>query len=451
MNQLYASLFYQAELTEIFSDNAVLTYMLQAEVALAQAEAQVGVIPHSAATCIADLVQQQGIALLDLEQLAHATPLAGNIAIPLVKQLTAAVRAVDVEAAAYVHWGATSQDIIDSATVLQSRDALQIIEHLLQQLYQSTLQLAEQYRDQLMIGRTWLQQALPITFGFKAARWASSLQRDLQRLAELKPRVLTAQLGGAVGSLASLVDQGSVVVQAYAAELGLIAPTCTWHAERDRIVEMGSFLAIVVGNLGKMATDWSLLMQSEVAEVSEPTATGRGGSSTMPHKRNPVAAASVLAAAHRVPGLMASLYQSMLQEHERSLGAWHAEWQTLAEIFQLCGGALTRTLEVMQGLRIDPQQMQANLDLTQGLVMAEAVMMALAPKLGRLNAHHWIEQACQQAVKQQRHLYDVLSEMPEISAQFDQHTLAQMFQVQHYLGNIQAQIDAVLAQAQQQQ
>lgn len=451
MNQLYASLFYQAELTEIFSDNAVLTYMLQAEVALAQAEAQVGVIPHSAATCIADLVQQQGIALLDLEQLAHATPLAGNIAIPLVKQLTAAVRAVDVEAAAYVHWGATSQDIIDSATVLQSRDALQIIERLLQQLYQSTLQLAEQYRDQLMIGRTWLQQALPITFGFKAARWASSLQRDLQRLAELKPRVLTAQLGGAVGSLASLADQGSVVVQAYAAELGLIAPTCTWHAERDRIVEMGSFLAIVVGNLGKMATDWSLLMQSEVAEVSEPTAAGRGGSSTMPHKRNPVAAASVLAAAHRVPGLMASLYQSMLQEHERSLGAWHAEWQTLAEIFQLCGGALTRTLEVMQGLRIDPQQMQANLDLTQGLVMAEAVMMALAPKLGRLNAHHWIEQACQQAVKQQRHLYDVLSEMPEISAQFDQHTLAQMFQVQHYLGNIQAQIDAVLAQAQQQQ
>lgn len=451
MNQLYASLFYQAELTEIFSDNAVLTYMLQAEVALAQAEAQVGVIPHSAATCIADLVQQQGIALLDLEQLAHATPLAGNIAIPLVKQLTAAVRAVDVEAAAYVHWGATSQDIIDSATVLQSRDALQIIERLLQQLYQSTLQLAEQYRDQLMIGRTWLQQALPITFGFKTARWASSLQRDLQRLAELKPRVLTAQLGGAVGSLASLADQGSVVVQAYAAELGLIAPTCTWHAERDRIVEMGSFLAIVVGNLGKMATDWSLLMQSEVAEVSEPTATGRGGSSTMPHKRNPVAAASVLAAAHRVPGLMASLYQSMLQEHERSLGAWHAEWQTLAEIFQLCGGALTRTLEVMQGLRIDPQQMQANLDLTQGLVMAEAVMMALAPKLGRLNAHHWIEQACQQAVKQQRHLYDVLSEMPEISAQFDQYTLAQMFQAQHYLGNIQAQIDAVLAQAQQQQ
>lgn len=447
MSQLYASLFYQAELTEIFCDNAVLAYMLQAEVALAKAEAHVGVIPRSAATSIADLVEQQGTGILNLAQLAHATTLAGNIAIPLVKQLTAAVREVDAEAARYVHWGATSQDIIDSATVLQSRDALQIIERLLQQLYQATLQLAERYRDQVMIGRTWLQQALPITFGFKAARWASSLQRDLQRLAELKPRVLTAQLGGAVGSLASLADQGSAVVEAYAAELHLTAPSCTWHAERDRIVEMGSFLAIVVGNLGKMATDWSLLMQSEVAEVSEPIVAGRGGSSTMPHKRNPVAAASVLAVAHRVPGLMASLYQSMLQEHERSLGAWHAEWQTLAEIFQLCGGALTRTLDVMQGLQINPQQMQANLDLTQGLVMAEAVMMALAPQLGRLNAHHLVEQACQQAVQQQRHLYDVLSEMPEISTQFDQQTLAEMFQAQHYLGNIQAQIDAVLQQA----
>lgn len=449
MSQLYQGLFYQADLTQIFSDQALLAYMLQAEVALAQAEAQVGVIPTTAADCIADLVKQQGIELLDLPQLASATALAGNIAIPLVKQLTAAVKAVDADAARYVHWGATSQDIIDSATVLQSRDALQVIEQLLKQLYQSTLQLAEQYRDQVMIGRTWLQQALPITLGFKAARWASSLQRDLERLAELKPRVLTAQLGGAVGSLASLGDQGSQVVQAYAAQLDLTVPTCTWHAERDRIVEVGSFLAIVVGNVSKMARDWSLMTQSEIAEVAEPTAAGRGGSSTMPHKRNPVAAASILAAANRVPALMASLYQSMLQEHERSLGAWHAEWQTLPEIFQLCGGALQRTVEVIQGLQVDAQQMQRNLDLTQGLVMAEAVMMALAPRLGRLNAHHLVEHACQQAVQQQRHLLDVLSELPEIQVEFDREALAEMFNAQHYLGNIQAQIDAVLQQARQ--
>lgn len=451
MSQLYDHLFYQADLTQIFSDDALLAYMLRAESALAQAEAQVGVIPKEAAASITALLQQKGISLLDRAQLASATALAGNIAIPLVKQLTAAVKAVDADAARYVHWGATSQDIIDSAAVLQTRDALDVIERLLKALYQSTLVLAQRHRDQVMIGRTWLQQALPITFGFKAARWASSLQRDLDRLSELKARVLTAQLGGAVGSLASLGDQGSQVVQAYAAQLDLLVPTCTWHAERDRIVEVGSFLAIVVGNLGKMAADWSLMMQSEIAELSEPTGAGRGGSSTMPHKRNPVAAASVLAAANRVPTLMASLYQSMVQTHERSLGAWHAEWLTLPEIFKLCGGALQRSLEVMQGLVIDPEQMQRNVELTQGLVMAEAVMMALAPRLGRLTAHHLVEQACQQAIKQQRHLLEVLNDFPEVKAEFKAEDLETVFQAQHYLGNIQAQIDAVLQQAQRYQ
>lgn len=448
MSQLYEHLFYQADLTDIFNDHALLGYMIRAEVALAQAEAQVGVIPQTAATSITTVLQQ-GVSLLDLTQLAQETALAGNIAIPLVKQLTAAVHAVDADAARYLHWGATSQDIIDSASVLQSRDALALIEQWLNELHHTTLALAEQYRHQVMIGRTWLQQALPITFGFKAARWASSLQRDLQRLDELKPRVLTVQLGGAVGSLASLADQGSAVVQSYAVVLGLNAAHCTWHAERDRMVELGSFLAIVVGNLGKMARDWSLMMQSEIAELSEPHAAGRGGSSTMPHKRNPVAAASILAASNRVPTLMASLYQSMVQEHERSLGAWHAEWLVLPELFQLCGGALQRTLQVMQGLQLYPEQMHANLELSQGLVMAEAVMMRLAPHLGRLNAHHLVEQACRQALKQQRHLLDVLSEFPEIQTKFSAESMSEMFQAEHYLGNIQAQIDAVLQQGQQ--
>ena len=307
MSHLYASLFYQADMTEIFSDHALLKYMIQAEVALAKAQAQLGVIPESSAEIITEVAETQGLELINFESLATATGLAGNIAIPFVKQFTAAVKAVDEDASRYVHWGATSQDILDTACILQVRDALAIVESQLQHAYAASLELAEKYRTQVMIGRTWLQQALPITFGHKAARWASSFNRDLERLEQMKARVLTAQLGGAVGSLASLIDQGSPIVNEYSKQLDLSVPTCTWHAERDRIVEIAGFLAIVVGNTGKMARDWSLLMQTEIAEVFEPTAKGRGGSSTMPHKRNPVAAASILAAANRVPALMSSI------------------------------------------------------------------------------------------------------------------------------------------------
>lgn len=447
MSHLYASLFYQADMTEIFSDHALLKYMIQAEVALAKAQAQVGVIPESAAAIIADVANTQGIQAIDFENLAIATGLAGNIAIPFVKQFTAAVKAVDEDASRYVHWGATSQDILDTACILQARDALDVVEFQLRHAYAASLELAEKYRAEVMIGRTWLQQALPITFGHKAARWASSFKRDLDRLEQMKARVLTAQLGGAVGSLASLLDQGSMVVEAYAAQLNLSVPTCTWHGERDRIIETAGFLAIVVGNTGKMARDWSLMMQTEIAEVFEPTAKGRGGSSTMPHKRNPVAAASILAAANRVPALMSSMYQSMVQEHERSLGAWHAEWLALPEIFQLCAGALQRTVEVLQGLEVNSKNMQRNIEMTQGLIMAEAVMMALAPKMGRLNAHHLVEKACKQAVAEQSHLQDIVSSFAEVKQHFSADELTHIFKPESYLGNIQDQIDAVLKEA----
>lgn len=447
MSHLYASLFYQADVTEIFSDHALLKYMIQAEVALATAQAQLGVIPESAAAIISDVADTQGVQIIDFENLAIAAGLAGNIAIPFVKQFTAAIKAVDEDAARYVHWGATSQDILDTACILQARDALIIIEIQLKHAYALALELAEKYRDQVMMGRTWLQQGLPITFGHKAARWADSFKRDLDRLEAMKARVLTAQLGGAVGSLASLVDQGSKVVEAYAIQLNLSVANCTWHGERDRIVEIANFLAIVVGNMGKMARDWSLMMQTEIAEVFEPTAKGRGGSSTMPHKRNPVAAASILAAANRVPALMSSIYQSMVQEHERSLGSWHAEWLALPDIFNLCAGSLERTGEVLQGLELNTYNMQRNIETTQGLIMAEAVMMALAPKIGRLNAHYLVEQACKQAVAEKRHLQDVVCEMEHVQQYFNREQLQQIFKPESYLGNIQEQIDAVLKEA----
>lgn len=443
MSQLYASLFYQPDVTAIFSDHALLGYMVQAEVALAKAQAQVNVIPASAAMII-EQVGQNAVAQIDMDALATATGLAGNIAIPLVKQFTALVKQQNEDASRYVHWGATSQDIIDTATILQCRDALALIEKQLQQAYQICLKQAQQYRDQVMIGRTWLQQALPITLGHKFARWAAALKRDLDRLQPMKGRVLTAQLGGAVGSLASLQDQGSAVVAAFAAQLNLTAPECTWHGERDRMVELASMLALIVGNVGKMAKDWSLLMQTEIAEVFEPAAKGRGGSSTMPHKRNPVAAASILAAANRVPALMASVFQSMVQEHERALGAWHAEWLAIPEIFKLCAGALERSSEVLEHMQVNADAMQHNLECTHGLIMAEAVMMALAPKLGRLNAHHLVEQACQQAVAQQQHLKTVLADMEQVQAHFNDQALDELFNPASYLGNIQAQIDAVL-------
>lgn len=447
MSQLYASLFYQPDVTAIFSDHALLGYMVQAEVALAKAQAQVNVIPASAAMII-EQVGQNAVAQIDMDALATATGLAGNIAIPFVKQFTALVKQQDEDASRYVHWGATSQDIIDTATILQCRDALALIEQQVQQAYQVSLKQAQQYRDQVMIGRTWLQQALPITLGHKFARWAGAFKRDLDRLHAMKERVLTAQLGGAAGSLASLQDQGSAVVQAFAAQLNLTVPACTWHGERDRMVEIASTLALIVGNVGKMAKDWSLLMQTEIAEVFEPAAKGRGGSSTMPHKRNPVAAASILAAANRVPALMASVYQSMVQEHERALGAWHAEWLAIPEIFQLCAGALERSSEVLEHMQVNADAMQRNLECTNGLIMAEAVMMALAPKLGRLNAHYLVEQACQQAVAQHQHLKTVLSNMEQVNVYFNDQALDDLFNPASYLGNIQAQIDAVLHAAQ---
>jgi 3-carboxy-cis,cis-muconate cycloisomerase len=447
MSQLYASLFYQPDVTAIFSDHALLGYMVQAEVALAKAQAQVNVIPASAAMII-EQVGQNAVAQIDMDALATATGLAGNIAIPFVKQFTALVKQQDEDASRYVHWGATSQDIIDTATILQCRDALALIEQQVQQAYQVSLKQAQQYRDQVMIGRTWLQQALPITLGHKFARWAGAFKRDLDRLHAMKERVLTAQLGGAAGSLASLQDQGSAVVQAFAAQLNLTVPACTWHGERDRMVEIASTLALIVGNIGKIAKDWSLLMQTEIAEVFEPAAKGRGGSSTMPHKRNPVAAASILAAANRVPALMASVYQSMVQEHERALGAWHAEWLAIPEIFQLCAGALERSSEVLEHMQVNADAMQRNLECTNGLIMAEAVMMALAPKLGRLNAHHLVEQACQQAVAQHQHLKTVLSNMEQVNVHFNDQALDDLFNPASYLGNIQAQIDAVLHAAQ---
>ena len=365
-------------LTDFFSDEQTVQGMLDFEAALATAQARCGVIPTSAMNPIIAACRAEN---LDFQALANAAVNAGNLAIPLVKQLTQWVKNDDVEASRYVHWGATSQDAIDTGRVLQLRQALVETDIRLQRVMQVLAQQVERHRQTLMPGRTWMQHALPITFGLKLAGTLDALLRWQQRLSEMRPRVLALQFGGAAGTLASLKTQGPEVAQRLADTLDLHLPDTPWHSQRDRIIEVASWYAGLSATLGKLANDFSLLMQTEVAEVSEPVAEGRGGSSAMPHKRNPVSCAAILAAVQRTPGLMASLYASQIQQHERALGGWQAEWETLPQLIMLAGGVLENSENLLRGMLVNTQKMRADLDITHGLVMAEAGDHARHPHL----------------------------------------------------------------------
>lgn len=428
---LNTALLASAATAELFSDRATLQRMLDFEAALARAEAAHGVIPASAVTAIGTACDA---AEVDLAALAAAAAEAGNLAIPLVKQLTARVAAADVEAAKYVHWGATSQDVIDTGLVLQLRDALAQIEAELAQLMATLAQLASDHRATPMAGRTWLQQAAPVSFGLKAAGWLDGLLRHQQRLRELRPRLLVLQFGGAAGTLASLGTQGLQVAATLTAELGLGLPDMPWHTQRDRVAEAATVLGLLTGSLGKIARDVSLLAQTEVGEAAEPVALGRGGSSSMPHKRNPVGCAATLAAAQRVPGLIATMLGAMPQEHERALGGWQAEWGTLPQIVQLAAGALFQMRHVVQGLTVDAERMRANLDLTHGLIMAEAVTLALGARIGRPQAHQLVERASRAAAASHRHLRTVLVEDAQVGAMLPAGEWERLFDPTAYLG-----------------
>jgi 3-carboxy-cis,cis-muconate cycloisomerase len=415
MNSIHltSSMFSTDAMQALFAPRAAVQRMLDFEAALARAEAAHGVIPAAAAQPIA---RHCNAARIDLEDLAEAAGAAGNLAIPLVKQLTRRVAQTDAEAAKYVHWGATSQDVLDTGLVLQLRDALDLIDADLAQLADTLAQLAHTHKHTVMVGRTWMQHALPITFGLKAAGWLDAVLRHRQRLHELRARVLVLQFGGAAGTLASLGDKALPVAQALAADLGLQLPDLPWHAQRDRVAEVATMLGMLVGSLGKIARDMSLQMQTEVGELAEPAVEGRGGSSTMPHKRNPVGCAAVLAAAVRVPGLVGTMLSGMVQEHERALGGWQAEWDTLPEILRLSAGALRQLGDVAAGLNVDAARMRANLDATHGQIMAEAVTFALGAAIGRMAAHELVERACRAASESGRHLREVLQQEPEVSA-----------------------------------
>jgi 3-carboxy-cis,cis-muconate cycloisomerase len=439
---LLSPLFRWEAIEELFSDRARVQAMLDFEAALARAEGRLGVIPpHAAERIAARCVAEQ----MDLEALARAAALAGNLAIPLVGQLAARVAEEDREAAGFVHWGATSQDVIDTGLVLQLRAALERIAAELDRLAKALATLAEGHRTTPVAGRTWMQHAVPTTFGFEVAGGLEAILRHRERLARVRDRALVLQFGGAVGTLASLGDKGAEVAAELGAELELPVPDLAWHAHRDRLAEVATTLALCAGTLGKMARDVALHAQTEVAEVREPGGEGRGGSSSMPHKRNPVSSAVVLAAATRIPGLVASILGAMIQEEERGLGGWHAEWETLPELVGLLGGALHHLTETMTGLEVDAARMGANLEATRGLVFAEAAEMALAGRTDRARARALVQAACRRAREEGRHLREVLAADPGVTPHLPPAELALLFDPRRGQGVAGRLIDRVLA------
>ncbi len=440
--RLLDPLFTTGEMRAVFSDRGRLQGMLDFEAALARAEAQSSVIPSSAVGAIESRCRAEAF---DVGALARGAALAGNTAIPLVKALTALVAKQDEAAARYVHWGATSQDAMDTGLVLQLRAALDLIDADLGRLASVLARLAAEHKGAVLAGRTWLQQATPVTFGLKAAGALSAVERHRNRLRELRPRVLVLQFGGASGTLAALGGDGLKVAAALAEDLRLALPDLPWHSHRDRVAEVATVLGLLVGTLGKVARDVSLLMQTEVGEAFEPAAAGKGGSSTMPHKRNPVACAAILAAAIRVPGLVSIMLTAMVQEHERGLGDWHAEWETLPEIVCLTAGALAQLTQVLDGLELDTARMAENLEATRGLILAEAVTMALGGKIGRLPAHHLVEAACRRALAGKRHLRDVLGEDAEVRQHLTEADLQHLLDPANYVGLAAALVERALA------
>ncbi len=424
----------------VFDEMAYFQRMLDVEAALARVQARLGLIPADAAEAIVAAARAEN---LNVEDLAAS---ARNVGYPVVG-LVAGLSKAAGEAGRWTHWGATTQDIMDTATVLQVRDGLDLIEAELTALVRALATQADRHRMTVMAGRTHLQQALPTTFGLKCAIWAMPFIAHRERLRQLRPRVQLVEFGGAAGTLASLGDDGIRVMEALAAELGLAAPLAPWHVCRDGLAEAVGFLGLVCGNLAKFATDIILLAQTEVGEVAEPYVPGRGQSSTMPQKRNPIASEYILAASRTVQGLVPVMLGAMAQDHERATGPWQAEALVLPQSFVLTHGALLHTRTIAEGMVVDATRMRANLDITHGLIVSEAVMMGLAPILGRGEAHHVVKHACDVSLGEGISLADALLRDPGVASRLSRPAIEQMIDPGNYLGSAGAFIDRVVAAA----
>ena len=419
-----------AELAGIFSDGATLQAMLDFESGLARAEASLKIIPRSAAREISKSAKAEGF---DLDTLCAAGLRAGTPAIPLVKALTARVRKSGAGAARFVHWGATSQDVTDTALVLLLKRAEQAIRRDLDELERALRRISVSHARTVALARTLLQPAPPVTLGLRAAGWLGGVQRCNQRLRASFEDALVIQFGGASGTLAALGGRGIRVGKGLARELGLGYPDAPWHTHRGRLATLVCACGVLTGELGKMARDISLLMQYEIAEVAEPGGEDRGGSSTMPHKKNPIGCALTIAAALRTPGLVGAYLSAMVQEHERATGGIQAEWPIVSELVQATGLAVASMKEVAEGLTVDAKRMKKNIEATRGLVFAERAMMAMAPAMGREAAHEILERAARQVTEQGRKLAEVLAGMPEVAGHL-RSKISQLETPQDYLG-----------------
>jgi 3-carboxy-cis,cis-muconate cycloisomerase len=436
-SSLFAPLFSDTEVAEQFSDAQFVRAMLEVESALATVQGRLGVIPIEAATRIVDVADRLEV---DFERLRDGVEKSGVPVIDLVRQLR---EQVEGEAADYVHWGATSQDIVDSARVLQVRAGLGNLESKLESVIRNLSWLADRHRHTLMAGRTHSQQALPITFGFKVAGWMAPLIRHRERLAELRPRVLVVQFGGAVGTLATLGRSGTQVQEALAAELGLNLPPIPWHTQRDTMAELAGWLSMLNGSLAKMAQDVILLAQSEVSELSESGDSTRGVSSTMPQKNNPIISELIITAARTNASLLASMHQAQVQEHERGTHGWQMEWLVLPQMFTLIAAALNRALFLSQNLAVDEVRMRQNVTVSNGLMLAEAVSYALVrASVSRASANQLVKEACQVVMQEGRHLIDVMKEKTDAPVDWDA-----IREESSYLGSADTFINRVLQAA----
>jgi 3-carboxy-cis,cis-muconate cycloisomerase len=426
---LFRDMFGTQEMRDVFSDTAYLARCIDAETALARAQAKAGLIPAEAAR---EITARADFSRLDIEVLRKETEIVGYPILPLVKQ----VSEMCGEAGGYLHWGATTQDIMDTATMLQCAQGVAIIERQLDEVRGALRDLAEKHADTVTAGRTHLQHALPVTFGFRAAVWLSALNRHAERLQQAKPRALMVQFGGAAGTLASLNDPERALEtrRLFAEELGLRDPEITWHVARDGLCELVSLLASIGGSLGKIALDVMMMAASEFGEVAEPFVPGRGASSTMPQKRNPISSELMFAAAKMLRERAALMLDGMMHDFERATGPWHLEWSALPESFLLSASALFQANFMLRGLLVDAAKMRKNLDLTGGLIVAEAVMMGLAPSIGRQHAHDVVYDACRIAIENGRTLYDVLMEDSKIRDAFGEARLRELTDPANYLG-----------------
>jgi 3-carboxy-cis,cis-muconate cycloisomerase len=443
-SSLLTPLISSAAMRAVLDDPARLQRMLDFIVALARAEAAIGIVPALASEQIANAAKAERY---DVKALGEEAVVAGSVAIPLIKALTAEVAKADATAAGWVHFGATSQDVIDTALVLDLRAVIDALIIDLNRAIEGFTTLAGRHRRTAAVGRTWLQHALPMPFGLKLAGYAAALARSRERLRRLRKEALVLQFGGAVGTLAALGEKGLDVAERLAALLDLPLPEAPWHSHHDRLAEVASALAIVTGSCGKIARDVALLMQTDVAEAFEPAAPGRGAC-TLPHKRNPTAAASALAAATIAPNLLATIMAAQVQEHERALGGWQAEWQAFPALALVTSGALYAIVDIAQGLEIDGERMRVNLGETRGLIMAEAVAFALGAKLGKQEAHKIVEEASRKAIAAKRNLQDVLAENNQVSLSLSPGELAKLFEPMAYQGAAQTLIDRIVGSLQ---